>query len=50
LARMMEKRNEVRMLMGKPEIRKPLRRPKHRWEKILKCIVEETRMRWTPLL
>jgi hypothetical protein len=48
---MMEKRNAARMLMGKPESRKPHRKPRHRWQKILKYIIEETRvMRWTPVI
>jgi hypothetical protein len=29
--RMGEKRNECRLLVGKPEGRRPLGRPKHRW-------------------
>jgi hypothetical protein len=37
----MIKRNVNRMLMEKPESRKPLRRTRHRWEKILKYIIEK---------
>jgi hypothetical protein len=37
----MMKRNVIRMLMEKPESRKPLRRPRHRWEEILKYIIEK---------
>jgi hypothetical protein len=31
LARMGEKRNVYRLLVGKPEVKRPLRRPKRRW-------------------
>ena len=37
----MMKGNVARMLTEKPESRKPIRRPKDRWEKILKYIMEE---------
>jgi hypothetical protein len=30
-ARMVEKRNAYRILAGKPEGKRPLRRPRHRW-------------------
>jgi len=40
VAKMM-KGNVARMLTEKPESRKPIRRPKDRWEKILKYIMEE---------
>jgi hypothetical protein len=46
----MMKRNVARMLMEKPESRKPLRRRRHRWEKILKYIIEEKRRRWTSVI
>ena len=49
MARMM-KRNVTRMLMEKPESRKPLRRPRHRWEKIFKYIIQEKRITWTPVI
>jgi hypothetical protein len=32
VARMGEKRNVYRVLMGKPEGKRPLGRPRHRWE------------------
>jgi hypothetical protein len=32
VARIVEKRNAYRILMGKPEGNKPLRRSRHRWE------------------
>jgi hypothetical protein len=31
VARMGEKRNAYRILVGKPEVRRPLGRPTHRW-------------------
>jgi hypothetical protein len=31
IARIREKRNAYRILMGKPEEKRPLGRPKHRW-------------------
>jgi hypothetical protein len=31
VARMGKKRNAYRILMGKPEVKRPLRRPRHRW-------------------
>jgi hypothetical protein len=31
IARMGEKRNAYRLLVGKPEGKRPLRRPRHRW-------------------
>jgi hypothetical protein len=31
VARMGEKRNAYRLLVGKPEGKRPLRRPRHRW-------------------
>jgi hypothetical protein len=32
VARMLEKRNAYRILVGKPEGKEPLRRPRRRWE------------------
>jgi hypothetical protein len=32
VARMTEERNVYRVLMGKPEGKRPLGRPRHRWE------------------
>jgi hypothetical protein len=34
LARMQEKRNAYRLLVGKPEGKRPLGRPRHRWMNI----------------
>jgi hypothetical protein len=39
-ARMVEKRKEYRILVGKPEEERPLGRPRRRWVTILKWIVE----------
>jgi hypothetical protein len=33
---MEEKRGEYRVLVGKPEGKKPLERPRHRWENNIK--------------
>jgi hypothetical protein len=41
VARMGEKRNAYRLLVGKPEGRKPLGRPRRRWvDNIRMCLVE----------
>jgi hypothetical protein len=37
---MREKRNEYRILVGKPEGKRPLGRPRHWWWKILKWILD----------
>jgi len=39
VARMGEMRNEYKVLVGKPEGKRPLGRPKHRWEDILEWIL-----------
>jgi hypothetical protein len=36
-----EKRNAYRILVGKPEGKRPLRRPRRRWRTILKWILRE---------
>ena len=41
VARMGERRGAYRVLVGIPEGRRPLGRPKRSWEVILKCICEE---------
>jgi hypothetical protein len=38
-----EKRNEYRVLVEKPEGKRPLRRPRHRWEYNIKMHVKEIR-------
>jgi hypothetical protein len=40
VARMGEKRNARRILMGKPEGKRPLGRPRRRWGTILKWIFD----------
>jgi hypothetical protein len=41
VARMREKRNAYRILMGNPERKRPIGRPRHRWEdNILEWILE----------
>jgi hypothetical protein len=40
IARMEEMRNAYRMLVGKPEEKKPLRRPRRRWENRIEWIIE----------
>jgi hypothetical protein len=41
VARMGQKRNACRILVGKPEGRRPVRRPRHRWEDIIKMHLRE---------
>jgi hypothetical protein len=41
VARMGEKRNAYRLLVGKPEGRRPLRRPKRRWVDNIKMDLRE---------
>jgi hypothetical protein len=36
-----EKRNAYRVLVGKPEGKRPLGRPRRRWGIILKCILKK---------
>ena len=36
VARMGERRGAYRVLVGKPEVKRPLRRPRHRWEDDIK--------------
>ena len=40
-ARMEESRGVYRVLMGKPEGKRPLRRPRHRWEDKIKMDLQE---------
>jgi len=41
VARMVERRVVYRVLMGKPEGKRPLGRPRHRWEDNIKMDVQE---------
>jgi hypothetical protein len=41
VARMGEKRNACRILMGKPEVKRPLERPRRRWEDNIKMDLRE---------
>jgi hypothetical protein len=41
VARMGEKRGAYRILMGRPEGRRPLGRPRHRWEDDIKMDLQE---------
>jgi hypothetical protein len=46
VARMGEQRNAYRILVGKPEGKRPLRRPRRGWWIILKLILKRYRMGW----
>jgi len=41
VARMGERRGVYRILVGKPEGKRPLGRPKHKWEDIIKMDLHE---------
>jgi hypothetical protein len=41
VARMGKNRNEYRILVGKPEGKRPLRRPRHRWPDNIKMDLRE---------
>jgi hypothetical protein len=43
VARMSERRNTSRLLVGKPEERRPLRRPRRRWTDTIKMDLGEIR-------
>jgi hypothetical protein len=45
VARMVEKRNAYRLLIGKPEGKKPLTRPRHRWVDSIKTDLGD--MEWS---
>ena len=52
VARMVETRDVYRVLMGKPERKRPLGRPRHRWEDNIKINLQEVGcggMDWTDL-
>jgi hypothetical protein len=52
LAARMEKRNAYRLLVGKPEVRRPLGKPRHRWVDNIKMELGEIRRDgvWTGLV
>jgi hypothetical protein len=50
VAQMDEKRNACRILMGKPEGKKPLGRRRHRWVDNIKIDFRQDRMVWTGLI
>jgi hypothetical protein len=51
VARMGEKRSACRILVGKPEGKRPLGRPKRRWVDTIKWILEiQIRVVWTGLM
>jgi hypothetical protein len=41
-----EKRNGYRILVGKPERKRPLGRPRHRWEDNIRIDLREMRGGW----
>jgi hypothetical protein len=40
---MYKMRNTYKILVGKPEVKRPLRRPRHRWEDNIKIDLTEIR-------
>jgi hypothetical protein len=50
LARMGEKRNEYRILVGMPEGKRPLGRPRRRWVDIIKMDLRKDGMVWIRLI
>ena len=48
VARMGEWRGVYRVLVGKPEGKRPLRRPRHRWEDNIKMDLQEVMNLWVP--
>ena len=52
VARMGERRGVYRILVGKPEVKRPLGRPRRRWENNIKMDLQEVRcggMEWIEL-
>jgi hypothetical protein len=41
-----EKSNAYRIFVGKPEVMRPLGRPRSRWEENIKMYLREIRVRW----
>jgi hypothetical protein len=46
VARMGAKRNAYRILAGKPEEKRPIARPRRRWEDNIRMDLKKDRMRW----
>jgi hypothetical protein len=46
VARMGETRNSYRILVGKPEGKRPLGRPSHRWVDNIKIVLKRDKMGW----
>jgi hypothetical protein len=46
VARMGEKMNAYRIFVGKPEVKRPLGRPRHRWMENVKIDLKRDRMGW----
>jgi hypothetical protein len=44
-----QERNACRILVGKPEEKRPLGRPRHRWVDNIKMDLKIDRMRWSGL-
>jgi hypothetical protein len=49
VARMVKKKNAYRILVGKPEGRRPLGRPRRRWVDNIKIDLRETGVDWVHL-
>jgi hypothetical protein len=47
---MREKRNAYKILVGKPERKRPLGRPRHRWEDNIKMDLKRHTMGWHGLI
>ena len=50
MARMEERRGVYRVLVGKPEGKRPLGRPRRRWEDNIKMDIQEAGCVWTGLI
>jgi len=49
-ARMEERRGAYRVLVGKPEGKRPLVRPRHRWEDTINMALQEVGWAWFGLM